>query len=258
MLRYLLIISFLASFACHAQDDREPGETSEGINQQIWLDYNPYKNHSERLKSYGALSFRIIFPTEWIRFMGKAGVAYKIKPFIFKGKRTTMEQLHGGLSVFFTANFSNPEILEIRPYQGYRITIPDTEIFNFEHYVRFEERLEFQLGGEATIGLRFRYRIKTHVDYLLGWTNIPKKLYLPFSVEFFGDIIGGQQFNDVIRITPGIGWIFNAEWRGEFHMSYHRTRDAIDEGFSTNDVVFRVRVFQNRTKKKKRVPKEAE
>jgi hypothetical protein len=70
-----------------------------------------------------------------------------------------------------------------------------------------------------------------------------KKLYLPISLEGFWNLKGVQQFNDVVRIAPGIGYEFSPKLKAEFDASYHYTRDTVEDDFATNDFVFRFRVF---------------
>ncbi len=53
------------------------------------------------------------------------------------------------------------------------------------------------------------------------------------------------QFNDLIRITAGLGYNFSINWKTEFSASYHRIRNTLNDVFETNDIVFRFRVFQN-------------
>ena len=72
-----------------------------------------------------------------------------------------------------------------------------------------------------------------------------ERLYLTVSMEFFWNLKGAQQFNDVVRITPGIGYEFSELWRAEFDLSYHYTRNTVEDNFATNDIVFRLRLFHN-------------
>ncbi len=68
-------------------------------------------------------------------------------------------------------------------------------------------------------------------------------LYLPVSMELFWNLKGAQQFNDVVRITPGIGYEISPIWKAEFDLSYHYTCNTVEDDFATNDIVFRLRVF---------------
>ncbi len=45
--------------------------------------------------------------------------------------------------------------------------------------------------------------------------------YFPISLEFLFDLYSTQQFNNGIRITPGLEYQFEAErWKIQFDLSY--------------------------------------
>ena len=48
-----------------------------------------------------------------------------------------------------------------------------------------------------------------------------KECIFPLSVEFFFNLKEADRYNDVIRISPGLGYKFNDEWKAEFYVSYH-------------------------------------
>lgn len=81
-------------------------------------------------------------------------------------------------------------------------------------------------------------------DFYLPGKFLTSRIYIPVFVEFFIKLSRGAQFNDVIRLTPGLGYTPNENLRFHFDLSYHRTRDTAVQGFKTNDIVFRLRVFQ--------------
>ncbi len=63
------------------------------------------------------------------------------------------------------------------------------------------------------------------------------------SAEIFLSSSQGYYFNDVSRMTPGIGYDFTDEFATEFHLSYHFSRNANNEAFFNNEMVFRLRAF---------------
>ena len=77
-------------------------------------------------------------------------------------------------------------------------------------------------------------------------------MYIPASVEFFYNFQEAKRFNDVIRVSPGLGYKFSDEWRMEFYVSYHLTQNTTAEDDSTNDIVFRLRVFNTTSSLKKK------
>ncbi len=78
-------------------------------------------------------------------------------------------------------------------------------------------------------------------------------LYLPMNVEVFFSLKESDRFNDKIRISPGIGYKFENGWKTEFYISYHNAKDTNSVGNTTNDLVFRLRVFRSFITSKKNV-----
>ena len=66
-----------------------------------------------------------------------------------------------------------------------------------------------------------------------GWLSFNNGLYLPVSIELFWNLIGAIQFNDVVRVTPGLGYEFSQLWNGEFDVSCHYTRNTVEDNFAT-------------------------
>ncbi len=69
------------------------------------------------------------------------------------------------------------------------------------------------------------------------------------SIEFFFNFNAAERDNDQIRISPGIGYKFNNEWRCEFSVSYHNIKDDLANDGTSNDFVFRIRLFRSNLKK---------
>ena len=242
MIKKNILLSLLLIFSgyfLHAQDI----EDESIITKQIWLDYNPTFSLSEKVDLYADIAARTVFPNEWYRFVVGPSVRYKRPNLIFK-KLYYKEELHFGIRFFFTANKSFPNRLEIRPFQGYKLYWPNRPRIVLQHYVRLEERFDIELPNWInTFGLRVRYMAELILKFKGDWLSFNEGLYLPISIELFWNLKEAQQFNDVVRITPGIGYEISPIWRAEFDLSYHYTRNTVEDNFATNDIVFRFRVY---------------
>lgn len=235
----IILFTFLDYFL-HAQD-----VSDQSITPQLWLDYNPTFSVSEKVDLYGDIGMRSLFPNEWYRFVVGSSVRYKLSKILFK-KLYYKEELHAGIRFFFTANKSASDRLEIRPFQGYKLFWPNRPRIVLQHYLRLEERFDIVTSNWSnTFGLRFRYRVKMILKFKGDWISFNDGLYLPVSMESFMNLKDTEQFNDVVRITPGIGYEFSEFFKAEFDLSYHYTRDTVEDDFATNDIVFRFRVFKN-------------
>jgi hypothetical protein len=218
-------------------------EEVEDVNIQIWSDYNPHFILDNKLHLYGDIGARTIIPNYWYRIVLRPAVRYDLISFNERTERYRTWQLHGGIGLFYTYNLKATNILEIRPFQGLRVRIPNWNKFQLSHYLRLEERFEFGFQGKGSeFSMRFRYMIGT--DLFLPGKYLVQGLYIPIYAEFFFNMTRGAQFNDVMRLTPGIGYRPNQNLRFQLDISYHRRRPSSDIKFRTNDIVARFRVYQ--------------
>lgn len=235
----IALFSFCLSPNIYAQDTI----SNNIITKQIWLDYNPSYKLNEKLVFYGDIGARTIFPHEWNRFVIRPSISYKLRKPIYQGLYYNSE-LHGGVGFFFTNNLTESNRLEIRPFQGFKLIWPNRPRIKIQHYVRLEERFDIEIANwKNTFGLRFRYQAEMALFLKGDWLSFNKGFYIPVSIELFWNLIGVQQFNDAIRIIPGIGREFSQKWKGELSIGYFYTRNTVEDVFGTNDLVLRVRVY---------------
>ena len=235
-IRFALLLLFFGYFLC-AQDLDD-----KSITEQIWLDYNPSYKVSEKLDFCGDIDARMLFPNEWYSFVIGPSVRYK-KPKLIWKELAYKEELHFGIRFFFTVNKNQPNRLEIRSFQGYKLSWPNRSRIVLQHYVRLEERFNLESPKWSnTFGLRVPYQAKLILKFKGDWLSFNDGLYLPVSIEGFWNLKGMRQFNDVVRITPGIGSELSPKLKAELDVSYHYTRNTVEDDFATNDVVFRLRV----------------
>ncbi len=64
-------------------------------------------------------------------------------------------------------------------------------------------------------------------------------------VELFWSLEDNSQFNDVMRIIPGIGYFATLSWKMEFSAAYFKSKNITTGNFETNDIVFRLRLFHD-------------
>ena len=239
----LFFIIVLLSIGLNPSANAQDSLSNSIVTEQIWLDYNISKPLSEKVNVYGDIGARTIFPNEWYRYVVRPSISYKL-PKRFLPNLYHNSKLTGGIGFFFTHNLSESNRFEIRPFQGLELMWPNRPKINIRHYVRLEERFDIATANwDNTFGLRFRYQAEM-VLFLKGeWFNFMDGVYLPVGLELFWNLIGVKQFNDAVRITPGIGYEFNPEWRGELGIGYFYTRNTVEDVFGTNDIVFRIRVY---------------
>jgi len=239
--RVIINLLLLCTTQLFAQLDE--GIEDELVDYQYWIDYNVNINIKNNFSLYGDTGFRIISPYIWTRYYIRPAVRYthKLKA---KSKKALEIIYHFGIGTFFTNYNDIPNHLEIRPFRGVQLRWPNFKYISFSHYARLEQQIDY-FNNNWDFGLRARYMLAGTFEFYKTRDNFIDQIYIPFSVELFWNLDKSQAFNDVVRITPGIGYIANPKWRFELSLSYHRRKFELEDEFNTNDIVFRLRVFQN-------------
>lgn len=238
-LKNILLVFILLTVFSSARGQEE----KKDFNQQVWIDFNPrWVLGSGKTMLRGSLEYRTIFPEDWDRYIISLGASYS--PFIHQPERNVAVQymrFHAGVRDFYTYSIESYNLNEVRFYQGVQLRWPSFPRVFLTHYIRIEERIEhIQYSDAYDFTMRFRYRLGARFRFLKPFLS---DLYLPVSAEVFMSTGQGFYFNDVVRVTPGIGYDFTDQFSSEFQLSYHFSRNSSTESFENNDLVYRLRVF---------------
>ncbi|MBB3696827.1 DUF2490 domain-containing protein [Flammeovirga yaeyamensis] len=235
----LLIICYLFINKVNGQDI----STQDNLTQQIWTSYKMTSKVKENTSIAAEFGFRTISPKAWNRYYVNPSVSFSLPKIMFK-KLQYKESLFGGMSVFFTDNNEVANRLELRPYQGYALDWPNWPRLRLRHSLKFEERFELNTSNwKNDFGFRFRYLLELNLQLQGDVFQEAKGIYFPISAEFFWNLVGTKQFNDVVRTNVGIGSVLSKNWRGEIKVGYNYSRDTIVEDFKTNDIIYQARLF---------------
>ncbi|MGB5382527.1 MAG: DUF2490 domain-containing protein, partial [Lutimonas sp.] len=149
-----------------------------------------------------------------------------------------------GSTLLYTNNYGESNVLEVRFSQGFQIFTPIYKKFVLKHNVRMEERLQSN-GDDSSwsAGFRLRYKVSTILSWNFDKYTIINGFYLPMNVEFFFNIDKTNSYNDIIRLSPGIGYRLNDEWKFELYGMYSNTQNANNNTSSANDFIFRFRIY---------------
>ena len=250
-IKYILTFMFILSFVGTQGQSEIPRNTR---TNQIWLDFNPSYNLDEHFTVYGDVAVRSNLSSEWTRLILGPSIKYTLPKPIFNGIiGNQVNEVHTGLRIFKTFNSTFSNRLEVRMFQGYSLLFPLTKRFDFQAYLRLEERFDFNTEDWVnTFG--FRLRILTSFTYQFKgnlWEE-NKKHYLLSNVELFLNLIDTKQFNDLIRLNLGFGRRFNDIWRAELVYGNFLTRITAEDSFQTEDIVYRLRVYYRILDGKKR------
>ena len=247
---FVAIVVLLVSTVLYGQQ-LEPEDAS--LNSQIWLDFNgKYQLGDDKFIS-GFVGYRSITPRIFDKYMvvPTYNIIHTKTPNFIKREKPLISSFHLGTGIYYTNNIYEPDNFEFRLMQGLKFFLPSIEMIPLKNYIRLEERFQKTFDGSYwNASFRFRYRISTVIEWKKHLFSFNKGMYIPLSIEFFFNLKKADRYNDVIRLSPGIGYKFNDEWKAEFYVSYHHSNNTSQDDTSTNDFVFRLRIYKSSLKKK--------
>ena len=254
--RSILCCLFLVFSITYTQDVKAQDSESD-FSQQLWLDYDPSWKVGDNQKIVGNVGVRTIWPKSWYRFILKGSYEKSFDKLIFRDKlifkrlEHTEKLLWGtGLYLLTTEEEGSYGSFEIRPFQGYQLGFKIRPRVQFNQLLRLEERFVFsKQPGNQVFGLRFRYKVTAIFNFEGLVFSKDQGFYMPVSVEAFFNLVSASQFNDVIRVSPGIGYQFNKDFKTEFNLSYQFTKNYTDDNGTdnlerSNDIVYRFKIVK--------------
>lgn len=207
------------------------------VDNQLWLDYYHYYQFKPDWTSYGDAGYRTV--TDELSWM----MIY-IRPSISWHQKKLFD-LNGGVGLFYTFNYDTVNNFELRPWQGIKFKWPNFKHISFYGYVRLEERFNFPVDTwTLEFNLRFRFKVGFKLRLYTFDREIPKYLYLPFSVEVFANV-GPQlteKYSDRARIGAGIGYRVKHEWAFELDFTLQGSRTGQDQQYNSSDFIYQIKV----------------
>ncbi len=215
-----------------AQDD---------VTTQLWMYYRFTRDWKAKWEPFGDAAYKILLPdASWMQF--------EVFPSLRYLASNTVD-LRGGIGLIYTGQEPEPNTLEIRPYQGTRLTWPRLKRFDFYHLIRLEERFLFQSGANPSASLRLRYKLGTVIpignviEHITGYNRTS----IPVSIELFFDGSGiTEQFGSRLRISAGFAYIFSAAWSTDIILIVQESRSTETGNFTTSDIILQVNLRRRR------------
>jgi hypothetical protein len=240
---FILLFLLFISYNSHSQEEVEDIK----VNNQFWSDYNLEYPLEEFKSISGFIGYRTISPKIFdnLLLVTAYNVENKKSLKFLKLKKPFINSYHFGGRINYVANKNIKDNFEFRLMQGIKFYLPSINAIPLMSYVRFEERFQKTFdGSDWAVGFRFRYRLSTVIKWKNHLFDFNKGLYIPLNVEFFVNLKKADRFNDVIRISPGIGYKLNDDWKFELYVSYHNTLNTAKKSNTSNDFVLRLRIFK--------------
>lgn len=215
------------------------------VNQQLWLDYNPTTILSEYRTLSTQFGYRTITPQVYHRLQLISTLDFRNKRErgVISGK-VLIKSFRLGGGVIYTQNTGAKDNMEFRLSQGLTFDIPTIKQVTLQNYARIEERLQktFDDSGWKS-GFRFRYRIATQIPLDGLHLDFTEGFYIPLEAEVFINLKKTERYNDLIRLSPGLGYRFKNEWKIETYLIFNRTKNITETNNKSSDFILRVRVY---------------
>ena len=246
-----IIISVFIFNTAYAQDSIVDQEVK--VNQQFWLDYNFTNIFNENQNLNTQIGFRKITPEIYDRFLVHSTLNIKNNKKLrdFKNEEPFIKSFHLGAGLIYTQNYDQNDNFELRLVQGLKFEIPTIKPITLYNYVRFEERFQNAFNNSGwTSAFRFRYKISTILSWNKHYLSFTKGVYIPLQAEFFFNLKKADRFNDLIRISPGIGYRTESDWRFELYLVFNRTKNITESNNKSSDFILRLRLYNGNSKKK--------
>ncbi len=213
------------------------------VNEQFWLDYNHPTILSETQSIRTQIAYRTIVPNVFNRFQAISTITFKNNKKEHKiWGLIDSYQLGGG--AIYTQNNTTNDNFELRLIQGFKFSIPTIKLINLNNYVRLEERFQNSFDDEGwRSGYRLRYQLGTNISWAKHYLRFIEGLYFPIKAEFFFNLKKTDRFNDLLRISPGVGYKFKNNWRYELFVIFNRTKNITETNNTSSDFILRLRIY---------------
>ncbi|MEJ2719978.1 MAG: DUF2490 domain-containing protein [bacterium] len=202
---------------------------------QTWWDITTTYRFTDRFRYDGDLGTRGIVSNEpWTTAYVRPSARYDVRPWFL---------LHGGFAFFYTFRDFPGDVLELRPWIGFRFIWPKPGGFTISHYFRFEDRntySEFRDTWDHVVRVRYQIATKSPKFGVAGVEN----LYGVAGFEIFKDLRGQifERFANRSRLGGGLGKAFGRSFSAEMHYIYQSSVFFVKEGGRTDEHILRLRL----------------
>jgi hypothetical protein len=208
---------------------------SHSADYQTWSDITTIKRFAEGWRYDGDQGVRWgeLNDSDFTQLYVRPSVRYRARPWF---------TVHGGIRFFQTFIDDEENTFEIGPWQGLRLAWPEIGGYPVTHYLRLEERMIWQTGGESDsdFTLRSRYQLglrSPNFDILFK-----NGIYLSATIEPFANI-EKPLFINRIRYDVGLGTQISDAWRVQLRYLLQQGRVSASDTFSTDEHILRLRFF---------------
>ena len=250
MSKHICLVAILCLLIISAQPLVAQDDSGNILTKQIWLDYNIAYPISESLDFYFSTGYKTIFPGPWNKIFVNPEVSYKVPKLMLK-KWKYSEKVYFGIDIYYAFFTDSTNVFEFTPYQGYSLIWPNRKRLAIKHNLQLRERFQWETHDWAfDFGMQMSYEATMTFKFHGDLWKYGKGFYIPVSIRFWWNLVDATFHNDVVRITPGIGYQISPEWNTAFKLGYTYTQNTVGGDFNTDNIIFWFRVYHTLTKEK--------
>ena len=210
-------------------------EVRANTSEQIWIDYNPSWWPKENLEVFGDVGVRTELDNDdWWMLVVRPSLRVP-----YKNVRFT-----AGVGNFYTFHDVLADRWEVRPFQGVETTWPAGQRFSLEHYLRLEERFDFNTETWNSLSsARLRYQLLA--NYWLSAFQEDRVWSVLASAEGFMKLAGDDNIRqEQARVTAGIQRDMGMKRRLAIEVSWQQETLFFRPNDPINEFILRVRLYR--------------
>jgi hypothetical protein len=203
------------------------------ITNEYQLKLSPYHKITEELSGFGSLEYDNNPAQDSSTYkVGWPGLTYTVNRWL---------QLWGGLLVHYTDNRNSADQLELRPYAGVKLFVPNQAHIHLYNFTRYEYRALEDLGTHDWNNYsRLRSRFGVEVPLIARQAWQPKTRYALADVEPFYRFDKDEM--NPLRVRGGIGYILSEGVRPEFIYTAQFTPKGSSSPLEYTENIFRLNI----------------
>lgn len=211
------VLRFVLAFLCAGSLSGQPAPAREVSDQDEYqFNINPHHPLLDQLNMFG--NFGCLQGADDTKYrFGWPGLDFRANAWL---------QLWGGLDAYYTDNDQTADQLELRPFAGVKLFVPNRAKIVLYNFTRYEYRDFENLDSQDWSGYsRVRSRFGGQVPLAsAGRAWQPKTFYVLADVEPFYRFDRSEW--DPVRVRGGLGCILNARVRVELIYTAQFTRSS--------------------------------
>jgi len=208
---------------------------ARAADNEYQFNFNPYAPVAGNLSGFGNFGY-IYQPDNYAQYrFGWPGLIYKVNLWL---------QLCGGLDAYYTDNLAQADTLELRPFGGAKLFVPNKAQIYLYNFTRYEYRDTVNLDTHDWSGYgRIRSRFGVEVPL-----TSRDRAWAPKTTYAFTDVEPFYRFDcdkwDPVRVRGGFGYVVSDKIRVEliYTANFTRSTPGSSLDYTDNTIELNIRV----------------